>query len=132
MIGIANPLNIRFNKANDWKGQKGHTRGFCNFESNRYCYRAAVKILRSYFNRGVSMNVNGIINEFAPSTENNTTAYIQFVCECLGVTQFEYLVTVNDYAKLLRAMSVYEVGKDNAPAEHVILSYICDYIMFHF
>ena len=49
-----NPLNIRFNENNQWRGQTGQNRGFCVFSSEAYGIRAGYKILTNYIKWGVN------------------------------------------------------------------------------
>ena len=47
-----NPLNIRFNKDNNWKGQTTTLRGFVVFKTPEYGYRAAYVLLCNYIRKG--------------------------------------------------------------------------------
>ena len=112
MIGKNNPLNIRYSRLNKWKGQTGQTRGFCDFESVDYCIRAcAILLMRSYRKRGI-FTYGEIIRVYAPSCENDTGAYLEYVCEKLGVTPFDTPTSIEDFSKLIYWMGVYESGDD--------------------
>lgn len=78
-----NPLNIRC--SNDkWSGQTGcDDAGFCTFLSKAYGYRAAFRILFTYKRLYKETTVLEIIKRWAPPTENNTKAYIEFVCDVM-------------------------------------------------
>lgn len=78
-----NPLNIRFSSASKWRGQNGSNKGFCRFVNLAYGYRAAGMLLLKYLNTYGCRSVEDIINRWAPSTENNTEAYISYVCGVL-------------------------------------------------
>ena len=73
-----NPLNIRFSPRSNWIGQTGENKGFCVFDSLEHGFRAAFKLLNNYIKQGYD-TVPKIISRWAPQSENNTTAYIDFV-----------------------------------------------------
>lgn len=79
-IGILtnNPLNIRYTPMNTWRGQTGSRKGFCEFDSLKNGYRAALVLLRNYIAHG-HRTIHQIISRWAPASENNTKAYIRFV-----------------------------------------------------
>lgn len=110
MVGKNNPFNIRYNPRNMWLGlaQNQVYRGFCNFVDIKYGIRAACYLLMvSYRKKGV-LTVSEIISRFAPSSENDTDKYIQFVCNRFGCLPFDCPHTKPDYAMLLHYMSKYE------------------------
>lgn len=107
MIGINNPLNIRYSRVNNWLGQTGRTKGFCNFSDVKYCIRAAFKILMSYRRRGVK-SYREIISAYAPPSENNTENYLRFVCQQLDENSFSVPNTRFQYARLIRVMAIFE------------------------
>lgn len=109
MIGKNNPFNIRSN-ANNWIGlaEPRETRGFCNFRDIDFGIRAAcILVLRSY-RKADCLTVSEIINRFAPLMENNTGAYVDFVCSTLGVLPFDIPRSQWDFALMLNAMSIFE------------------------
>lgn len=101
-----NPLNIRI--GNKWKGLKvPNTDGsFDQFISVYWGYRAAFVILRNYIRKYKYNTVKKIISRFAPSTENNTAAYIKTVCAKTGYKPDQVLSpTYDDLSKLVYAMA---------------------------
>lgn len=111
MIGVNNPLNVRYVPTNHWLGQYGHTRGFCDFRRMDYCYRTvAYLIMRSYRKRGI-VTISGIISRYAPNTENDTARYIEFVCSHWHKTDDYEISSVTDVAALIYYMSIFEDGK---------------------
>ena len=116
MIGRNNPLNIRYSPFNTWKGQRGQTRGFCNFSELKFCFRAALIIIRkSYFNRGLK-SYEQIISSWAPSSENNTKSYICYICnKCLAMP-FDVPNCIEDFACLFYYMWCFEQGSKNRPS----------------
>ncbi|WP_245688438.1 structural protein P5 [Vibrio sonorensis] len=110
-----NPLNIDYNKANDWDGQVGIEKGvsnprFARFSSMEYGVRAAAKLVRNYMNRHGLRTVYGIISRWAPSVENNTNAYAEHVAHKLGVSPYEPIQEL-DIPELLYHMIKHENGK---------------------
>ena len=110
MIGKNNPLNIRYVKANNWRGQTGHTRGFCDFGSVDSCIRAfAILVLRSYKRLGV-VTISQIIKRYAPPSENDTFRYINFVCDHLGCFPFDVIKDVDMMSLFICVVARYESG----------------------
>lgn len=108
MIGNNNPLNIRYNPFNHWKGQIGFTRGFCDFSSLEFGIRTAIYLVKiSYAKKGCKTYYE-IIRRFAPPTENNTDSYVRFVCDKLSVLPFDVPVTNSEWINLINVMSIYE------------------------
>lgn len=111
-----NPLNIRFNPANHWQGQICEHKGFCQFKSDAYGFRAAYKILCSYIKNGYD-TLERIIERWAPPCENDTKKYIQFVeKETIIPRDLELRnETIHDYWTIiiiLQAMAKMECGID--------------------
>lgn len=76
-----NPLNIRV--GNVWQGEvKKPTDGaFEQFVSMKWGVRAAFVILRRYIKRYGHNTIRSIVSTWAPSNENNTNAYVDFVAK---------------------------------------------------
>lgn len=75
-----NPLNIR--KGNDWQGER-HPQtdhAFEEFESMEMGLRAGFKVLQSYVKKRID-TPSAIIARWAPTNENNTKAYLDYVCK---------------------------------------------------
>lgn len=111
MIARNNIFNIRIGQ--NWTGRMPNNgvKGFCEFVSVPYCVRAALCILRSYRKRGI-FTIESIISTWAPPSENNTSAYISFVCERLSVSK-DYKISLYhpmDCYNLLASMAKFETG----------------------
>lgn len=107
MVGKNNPFNIRYGSSK-WLGQTAPVRGFCSFVDISYGIRAAfILIFRSYRKQGV-LTIDEIISRFAPESENNTSAYVSFVCNYLDVFPWDIPSNKTEYVNLLVAMSKYE------------------------
>lgn len=110
-----NPLNIRYNPQNQWRGQTGQNKGFCTFKSESYGIRAAYRIICNYIRNGFD-TIEAIISRWAPPSENNTEKYIQFVCTETMIHRIEKLKneTEHDYWTIIiiiQAMAQMECGK---------------------
>ena len=85
-----NPLNIR-HSASRWQGARAKQtdKSFVQFESMAYGYRAAWKVLESYWKyfHGLPkpFNVRNIISRWAPPIENDTENYIRTVLKLTGL-----------------------------------------------
>ena len=77
-----NPLNIIKSKTQVWLGQTnlGGESRFCQFSSMQYGLRAALKVLRTYYNKHGCRTIRQIICRWAPETENQVAAYVKTVC----------------------------------------------------
>jgi hypothetical protein len=108
-----NPLNIEYNKRNDWDGQLSNSgERFARFKNPAYGFRAAAKVLRSYARQGFT-TLEKMINRFAPDHENNTNLYAKNVSDWTGIAENQ-VVNIHDdaeLAKVIHAMSRMEVGK---------------------
>lgn len=110
MIGKNNPLNIRTSSAYNWNGQNGATRGFCDFEDVVFCRRAGAYLLMRSYRRAKCLNIGAVISRYAPRCENDTNAYIEYVCKRTGLKATDTLCFDTDYASVLAAMEIFEQG----------------------
>lgn len=109
-----NPLNIRI--GNVWLGevQNPTDPDFEQFVHIKYGLRAGFVLLRRYINHYHRNTVPMIIAAWAPSTENNTVKYIDYVCQHAHIDntstiKFEDKETM---IMLVKAMCKYECGYD--------------------
>lgn len=123
MRGIRNnnPLNIR-RSATRWQGAREEQtdKSFVQFKSMAYGYRAAWKVLQSYYERfclqGQTFTVRNIISRWAPPSENDTEAYITNVLKISSIGGRENLLppsNASGYGRLSRlilAMTCIECG----------------------
>ena len=120
---LNNPLNIRASDNNDWEGETASSGGFEGFNSIAAGLRAADKTLTTYGNKGIE-TIRGIINRWAPSSENKTEEYLSFVADKLGMSPDDK-VDLNDpgiRAKLISIMGQMETGVKNTADD--VLNYI--------
>ncbi|OAN11736.1 virion protein [Photobacterium jeanii] len=106
-----NPLNIEYNRRNNWRGQVGSDGRFVIFENDKWGFRAAARVLRSYRKRGIN-NISAIIKTFAPPHENNSDHYANVVSQISGFGKYTVIDVRNDNiaAKVIQAMAKMEVG----------------------
>ena len=116
-----NPLNIR-HSADRWQGaRKEQTdKAFVQFENMAYGYRAAWKVLDSYWKHfkreRMPFNIRNIISRWAPPNENDTEAYIINVLKLGSLGGKEKLLppsNASGYGRLSRmiaAMTTIECG----------------------
>lgn len=84
-----NPGNLR--DANiPWQGLIGRDdKGFCIFDTASNGIRALAKTLLTYQRKHGLDNVKAIISRYAPSTENDTNAYVEAVCKAVGMSPMD-------------------------------------------
>lgn len=81
---LNNPCAIRRGSA--WKGLSylQSDKDFCSFRSRSFGYRAFYVLMRTYHYKYKCNTIKEIISRYAPITENNTYAYIAFVCKYIS------------------------------------------------
>lgn len=114
-IRNCNPGNIRVTK-DKWQGLRSvqTDKEFFQFTEMKWGYRALIRTLQNYRKRHGCMTIADFIHRWAPSQENNTTAYIRSVCSQLGVPSV-YVPDVDDrdtMCALAAAISCHENGVD--------------------
>lgn len=118
MIGRNNPLNLRYSARNRWKGQLGHTRGFCDFSDPKYCFRAVAWLLMVTYRRHGAYTISQIIERYAPPVENPTMNYVGYVCRYLNQTPTYVPRTITDFAVIIAAMVNFEQGWHETPSPY--------------
>ena len=115
-----NPLNIRLTAKDQWKGlaAQQNDRAFCQFKSLEYGWRAAFYLLtRTYYHKYRLYTIRGIINKWAPPTENKTEAYIANVSALTGILPDEPLgipsVQPSRWMMVATAMAIQENGTES-------------------
>lgn len=107
-----NPFNIKYDKFTRWQGLKGSNKGFCVFNDMEHGLRAGCIILRTYITKYHLYTVDDIITRFAPSSENNTRAYISYVrtrlCYCGFDPDTILTIRSNSFLELVSAICMYE------------------------
>jgi hypothetical protein len=83
--------------------------------------RALAMILRNYKRKYDICTIGGIVNRFAPSSENDTKAYIQSVCATCGRRADEPLDIENEVILrlLIKAIIKHENGRQPYTDEQI-------------
>ena len=110
-----NPGNIRVTK-DKWQGLRTlqTDKEFFQFEEMKWGYRALIRTLQNYRKKHGCNTVADFIRRWAPSNENDTTAYILSVCKYLGIPSV-FVPDVDDretMCALAAAISKHENGVD--------------------
>lgn len=117
-----NPGNIRTSKGTVWSGQCAEQKDpdFVQCVTPEYGIRMIGKVLRSY-NRAGYNTVEKIIGRWAPSSENDTEAYIKNVCRTMGVQRNDLLPIEDEgvIIPLVNAIISQECGGYQYPAETI-------------
>ncbi|MBK5072217.1 structural protein [Budviciaceae bacterium CWB-B4] len=118
-----NPGNIDYNPENNWKGQLPFDsvleKRFCRFQSAEYGIRALMSLLGTYQRKYKLRTVAALINRWAPTNENNTSAYVNGVAKDLGVSPVQE-ISVSDKKTaiaLAKAIVRHENGSQPYPDE---------------
>ena len=129
-----NPLNIR-HSADRWEGARivQTDKSFVQFQTMAYGYRAAWKILESYWKhfkrQRQPFTVAHIIARWAPPSENHTDAYVSTVLKLTSLGGKENLprpfmgIAIDKLVRLFAAMTTMECG---VPYEKVDVQAILD------
>ncbi|VVE41462.1 hypothetical protein PMO31116_04141 [Pandoraea morbifera] len=117
-----NPGNIRYGKFAQDQGAIGKdSGGFAIFQTAEDGLRALGELLRSYARRGLN-TVRGVINRWAPPSENDTGAYVGAVAKRLGVGEDQAL-NMNDpkvIAGLTAEITRHENGRNPFTPEAIL------------
>lgn len=111
-----NPLNIRI--GNTWLGERQNPQdaSFEEFVSIEYGYRAAFCLLRRYIRRYRRNTIAMIISTWAPSSENNTQRYIDFVSNAMKIASDDP-IQYEDEATMVRLVAAMQMMECGVPAD---------------
>lgn len=107
-----NPMNLRYYPAIQWDGQiDPDSDGYARFSTVEFGIRAGVKnLVNGYFARGIN-TPRTIITRYAPSHENPTDAYIEFIADQMNIEKDEAIqLTRNNMIRLTSAIIRFENG----------------------
>lgn len=112
-----NPGNIRH--GSPWLGlaDQQPDKDFCTFADPKWGFRALAKVLLVYQQRYGLDTVQGIISRWAPSSENNTDAYVAAVAGRMGCDLNTHLELRNytEMFPLVDAITRHENGRNVYP-----------------
>lgn len=113
-----NPGNIKITRPpTQWEGLAPLQTDpvFVQFKSPVYGIRAMARIIKNYQSRYKLKTIKQIISRWAPSTENHTKAYTDFVARQLVKPPLNInhnqIITPRDYPELIAAIIFFENGK---------------------
>lgn len=110
---INNPGNLR-DFGDNWQGRvvPGRDSSFITFSSYVYGLRAMIKLLKNYITQG-NNTISKILNRYAPSSENDTDAYITYVEQGTGINRNKVLNgSYSELRKMVKYMANLEQGVD--------------------
>lgn len=108
-----NPGNIR-KSLEVYQGEiESIDKSFKQFESMAYGYRAILRILTTYIEKYSLDTVDKMIYRWAPPAENDTEAYIEFVCKSAGVDRKAKIQSKDEetMCRMVAGMSEMENGR---------------------
>ena len=115
-----NPLNIIKSENINWKGEvKPSTDpNFAQFETLEYGLRAALCLLRTYYNKHGCRTVRQIVSRWDPEGERVIAAYVGMVCRLTGLEPEAPLPPMKAetqvvWCDLVLAMATMECGLNN-------------------
>ena len=111
-----NPGNIR-NSSTVWQGEivPSKDKSFKQFKTMAYGYRALIRLLQNYRKLYGLSTIEGMINRWAPPTENRTSAYITRVCKEMKVPS-SYVPDVEDKATMCAMAAAISLVENGVPA----------------
>lgn len=110
-----NPGNLRLTTI-PWQGKVPNSQNtdgeFEQFTEMKWGVRALIKDLISDIQSGVN-TLRSLITEYAPGHENDTDAYVQYMIDQTGFTEWQTIKTDKSYLyKLTKAIAKFETGQD--------------------
>ena len=111
-----NPLNIRI--GNTWLGERLDPKddSFEEFVSMEYGYRAAFCLMRRYIRRYHKNTIAMIISTWAPSSENNTQRYIDYVANAMKIAS-DTPIAYEDEVTMVRLVAAMQMMECGVPAD---------------
>lgn len=109
-----NPGNIR-RTSDAWQGLRDVQTddAFFQFTTAEWGLRALMKLIRNYYVRYNLNTVREIISRWAPSSENNTAAYVDHVAARIGFGPDEYIPAIDAVLiPIAKAITRHENGID--------------------
>lgn len=105
-----NPLNIIASNI-PWNGKTGNDGTFEVFDSAENGIRAAARNLKTYRDKYGLKSVRGIIQRWTAGEDARSQQnYINFVCNKMGVSESDILISGEHYAQLVTSMIQFENG----------------------
>lgn len=124
-VSMNNPFNIKYNPDNRWLGEVPSNTPFCSFKTLKHGYRAFAILMHTYIDKHNIHTVHDFLHRYAPpSDNNNTAAYISFVCGKLGVKPQDNIFPTSDF-------NAYTVSFASCVAFYESKHQLFNYMFFH-
>ena len=107
-----NPMNVK-DSSILWNGETGFNHDPVFEEFNHYSdgIRAGAKLLVNYEKLYGLNTIQGLINRYAPPSDNNpTNEYVQHVARYVGVSPVQPIDVKSHLVKLVKAIIHFEIG----------------------
>ena len=131
-----NPLNIIKSEKINWKGEvKPSTDpNFAQFETLEYGLRAALCLLRTYYNKHGCRTVRQIVSRWDPEGERVIAAYVGTVCRLTGLKPDQPLPPMKAETQVLwcdivLAMAMVECGLNGREQQELVPFVVRGWIM---
>ena len=116
-----NPGNIRLSQGISFVGEvQSSDISFRQFKSMVYGIRALMKLLLRYFYTYNRITVRSIISRYAPSVENRTDKYIDFVCEYMHVKSNTILMLASPRVLFCLVCAICEYEFEYHPSDNML------------
>lgn len=107
-----NPGNVRANPRIIWKGQSGIDEdGFLKFSDSTFGIRCMAMVLRHYIEYDDIKTLHGLIARWAPSPENDVSAYVGYVAQRTGINPYVNVSLLDQGLPIILAIIWYENGE---------------------
>lgn len=118
-VYLNNWMNIKWLSANNWKGQKGQDKGFCDFDTVEHGLRAGRIILEKYLEEGYD-TIDHVVRHFSATDQD---VYVKNVCEWTNMPS-DFILTVHDIPNLIKAICRQET--DTFPTDEQMKEVMAD------
>ena len=122
-----NPLNIVKSDRINWQGEVKPSTDpiFAQFETLEYGLRAALKLLRTYYNKHGCRTIRQIVARWDPEGPQVIAAYVNTVCKHTGLSPDQQLPPMKEETKVMwcdivLAMATMECGLSVKQQEQLV------------
>jgi hypothetical protein len=114
-----NPMNLRYIATDPYNGQIGNNGGYGVYSTLSAGIRAGGLQLTHDYSAGME-TVQALISSWAPTSENDTQAYIADVANRMNVSPTQVLGWPADAPELVNAIIIHENGSNPIPIATII------------
>ena len=116
-LRLRNPGNIR--PGAGFYGEMGDDGGYAEFESDEAGIRAIQRLLGTYGSKYGINTLRGLVNRYAPPSENPTSNYLDFLSEKTGIGPDEEIDLAGRGSDIIPAIIGFEQGKQPFSQEFI-------------